>query len=58
MTKCYEVPVVLFINAESAEDALQVAGEELHFMCKGHHPITAYDMPMDGANLTFEEVDE
>jgi len=55
MTKCYEIPVTLFVNADTAEEALQVAGEELHYMCKGDHPVVAYDMPMTGANLTYEE---
>ena len=56
MTRCYEVAVTLFINADTAEDAITIAGGELHNLCKGDHPIVAYEYPEDDATLTFEEI--
>lgn len=56
MTKCYEVPVTLFVNAENSEEAITIAGEELHNLCKGDHPIVAYEYPEDNAVLTYEEM--
>lgn len=58
MTRCYSVPVWVFINADSADEALEVAREELHHMCKGDHPIVAYDVPVDGTNLTHDGEEE
>lgn len=57
MTRCYEVPITLFVNAHTAEDAITIAGEELHYLCKCDNPVVAYEYPEDNTELAFEEMD-
>lgn len=55
-TKVYNVPIGFIVRADSPQDALRVAEEELNYLCGLDSPALGYEMPTDeNAHKVTEE---